>query len=209
MQKNIIDWYYKPTSLDKNIVPTISRELETLYHYVYSLETTRKNTVACMFDDVDTIKKLCPALVGELQRLKLDQLLYYVVFTTSDPTLPAMPIHRDFNDPEVVCFGLNVPVKNCDKSFIAWYQADVGTDSKMPNYSLGTDGVGLATSVDEKNAKEIAKMTCDQPYWINNFVPHNGFALHSRTRIMSSIRFTPEINDLIRNGYFDKFLVEH
>jgi hypothetical protein len=117
-----------------------------------------------------------------------------------------MPIHRDYPDQNVVCFGLNIPVKNCQDSFIVWYDAKL-SDNKMPSYSLGTEKVGLAITVDEKNVQEIDRMTCDKPYWINNFVPHNGVALHNKTRIMSSIRFTPEINELIKNGYFDKFLV--
>lgn len=208
MQQNIIDWLYKPTTLDKKLISVISKELEILYAYVYSLDSTKKDTVACKFDDVKTIRSFCACLDSELQRLKIDQLLDHVVFTTCDPRLPSMPIHRDYYDQQVVCFGLNIPVTNCQDSFIVWYDANLLTESKMPEYSLGTAGVGQAIPADQKNAKEIARMTCDQPYWINNYVPHNGMALHKKTRIMSSIRFTPEINSLVLSGYFDKFLVE-
>lgn len=207
MQENIIDWLYKPTTLNKTLIPIISKELEMLYYYVYSLETTKKNTIASKFDDVSAIKKFCACLGNELQRLKIDELLDHVVFTTCNTVLPIMPIHRDYHDQNIVCFGLNIPVINCEDSFIVWYEANLMMQSKMPSYSLGTDGVAQAIPADESSAKEIARMSCDRPYWINNFVPHNGVSVHSSTRIMSSIRFTPEINDLIKNGYFDKFLV--
>jgi hypothetical protein len=209
MRQNVIDWLYKPTTLDKKLINVISKELEILYCFVYSLETTQKNTVACKFDDLQTIRKFCACLNGELERLKLHNLLDHVVFTTTSPSLPSMPIHRDYYDQNVVCFGLNIPVKNCENSFIVWYDAELMSNSKMPNYSLGTQGVAQAIPADETSAKELARMTCDQPYWVNNFVPHNGIALHSKTRIMSSIRFLPEINDLVKNGYFDKFLTKY
>jgi hypothetical protein len=205
--ENIIDWFYKPAPVNKTLVPTISKELEQLYYHVYSLETTKKNTMACVFHEVETIRKLCPCLYDELMRLQLDKLLYGVVFTTCDPSLPPMPIHRDYHDQKEVCFGLNIPTKNCHDSFIVWYDADLMFDKELPDYAHGTDLVKFSIPADERTAKEIARMTCDQPYWINNFVPHAVISLHNQTRIMSSIRFISEINTLVANGHFDKFLV--
>ena len=72
MQENIIDWLYKPTALNKKLIPVISKELEILYTYVYSLDSTKKDTVACKFDDVNTIKSFCACLDSELQRLKIE-----------------------------------------------------------------------------------------------------------------------------------------
>lgn len=116
------------------------------------------------------------------------------------------PIHRDFPSWKMRNIALNIPILNCHDSFTVWY------DAKLVEQNPAELGDNVYTKhsrkVDEASAVEIGRCDSTVPQWINVFVPHAPTVYHQLPRISVSIRFHPELFDLVSNGYFEENMVK-
>ena len=201
------DWLHLPAAINSDKLKDIQKELM----HLASASITDISSSPSQFinvDDLDLVKKLCPVLMGELKRLDLYDLLFMVSIITVRPGY-YFRIHVDYPDPTRLSFGLNIPVLNCKDSYTIWYDTKVIPHEYLPDYIVTSPLVSVAQPCDEKNAKEIDRVECSTPSWINNYVPHKPHCNHNKFRINSSLRFFNKIYELLDDGSFYEKLVKH
>lgn len=183
------DWLYQTPALDADALPLILKELIKLsVHTKSSLLVPYSSTFAVygiLPEERKNIFDWCPALIKELQRLKLLDSFYWVGFVSVDAS-KEFPPHIDTLD-----VGLNIPLFNCDDTYTVWYDAKI-LDQGFPDHVIGTPIVEKARIVDKKNAVEIGRVEANRPLWINTNVAHRPETHHDKLRMAASIRFFPE-----------------
>jgi hypothetical protein len=183
------DWLYQTPALDADALPLIHKELIKLsVHTKSSLLVPYSSTFAVygiLPEERKNIFDWCPALIQELQRLKLLDNFYWVGFVSVDAS-KEFPPHIDTLD-----VGLNIPLFNCDDTYTVWYDAKI-LDQGFPDHVIGSPLVEKARIVDKKNAVEIGRVEANRPLWLNTNVAHRPETHHDKLRMAASIRFYPE-----------------
>lgn len=183
------DWLYQTPALDADALPLIHKELIKLsVHTKSSLLVPYSSTFAVygiLPEERKNIFDWCPALIQELQRLKLLDIFYWVGFVSVDAS-KEFPPHIDTLD-----VGLNIPLFNCDDTYTVWYDAKI-LDQGFPDHVIGSPLVEKARIVDKKNAVEIGRVEANRPLWLNTNVAHRPETHHDKLRMAASIRFYPE-----------------
>jgi len=183
------DWLYQTPALDADALPLIHKELIKLsVHTKSSLLVPYSSTFAVygiLPEERKNIFDWCPALIQELQRLKLLDNFYWVGFVSVDAS-KEFPPHIDTLD-----VGLNIPLFNCDDTYTVWYDAKI-LDQGFPDHVIGSPLVEKARIVDKKNAVEIGRVEANRPLWPNTNVAHRPETHHDKLRMAASIRFYPE-----------------
>jgi hypothetical protein len=201
------DWLYKPANIDSTKLKTIQYELLKLSKKVIVNMTTAPSEFRVVADR-ELIKEFCPVYMEELKKLGLaDMIMFLALISVRSGSF--FPIHIDYPDPRRLSFGLNIPVLNCQDSYTVWYDAEPLPYKILPAHIVTSELVSTAIPVVEETAVEIARCDANVPHWINNYAPHKPICLHDNYRINSSMRFMPEIYEMIADGYFEKHLVKH
>lgn len=104
----------------------------------------------------------------------------------------SLPLHVDTLDWKRICYGLNVPVLNCDNTYTAFY------DAQLKERAYDDRERKTAYICEEKGAIEIDRVECDRPMWINHTIPHRPIMNHDKPRVMASLRFFPELHDVLK-----------
>lgn len=140
----------------------------------------------------ELIQNSVPSYVKLLDRLNvLDRWTYSAIVTTQGNQ--EFPIHVDSLEWESRCYGLNLPVLNCEDSYTVWYDATI-IDAPT---TYAEDPRNSARFCDISTAKEVCRMTATTPAWVNNSIPHRPVTNHTNLRAIISARFSPEVHDLI------------
>jgi hypothetical protein len=109
------------------------------------------------------------------------------------------PLHLDCNNdnpPQLINCGINIPITNCDDSYMEWYTGDYATSV---NAVTGNDGV--VRKFIELDWKEhptlIDKVIIDVPTLVKVNVPHKVTVI-DRTRSLITLRFqdNPAFDDI-------------
>jgi hypothetical protein len=140
--------------------------------------------------DTDYFKQNCPALCSYLKSINL----YDRWNRTGISKLDAggrLPLH---SDGRCRC-ALNVPILNCGDSYTIWYSAEVA-DSIKPVMINGAPTDATYIAYQEECAIEIDRVCSDQPLWVNVQTPHTGINYSDKTRMVLTLRFDPELDDI-------------
>lgn len=179
-------WYYKPieipeiVDIQKEIIPILPQILDP------------NEEVSFFYVDPDTISKASPSYVKMLVRLGLlDRWKYSAVVSTIGNK--EFPIHVDSTDWEERCYGLNLPILNCDHSDTVWYNADVIDTLVTDDY----DRRNSARFCSAEKATEICRMPANTTAWVNISEPHRPESKNHNLRVVISARFSPEVHDLL------------
>lgn len=103
-------------------------------------------------------------------------------------------IHVDQFDWTTVCYGLNIPVMNCEDSYTVWYDAellDENPSDDKPAYNNAPIIKPGTTPI------EIGRWAVKNPAWVNVSIPHCSVTEHNKPRALISARFDPEVHDLL------------
>ena len=198
-----IEWLYKPANLSQDYTKEI---LELFKIYVPDLEL-EKSTRFIAITEHDNFKQKCPNLYNKLCDWKLGNRLAEMAFIIVPPNAK-FPIHRDYPKWEFRNIGLLLPVLNCEDTYTAMYDAEVLPE--VVNEIVGDSSYSRRSQkVDEENAKELCRVPSDTPNWINVYQPHAPRSNHNKYRVTFSIRFRPELFDIIEDGSFEREMVKH
>lgn len=104
------------------------------------------------------------------------------------------PIHVDSHDWKDLCYGLNIPIINCDKTHVVWYDAEIESEIDPADQNYRDTA---RRQKENTNAKEIARMEISQPAWVNTSIPHRPVSTHRSPQILLSARFNPELHELL------------
>ena len=197
-----IEWLYKPANLNADYREEI---LELFKVYVPDLESEKSSRFIAITEH-DGFKQKCPNLYKKLCDWKIGDRLAEMAFIIVPPGV-TFPIHRDYPKWEFRNIGLLMPVINCEDSYTAMYDAEV--ISEVVNKIVGDSSYSRRSQrVNEETAKEIARVPSDTPHWINVFQPHAPRVNHDKYRVTFSIRFRPELFDVMEDGSFDRDMVK-
>jgi hypothetical protein len=103
------------------------------------------------------------------------------------------PIHIDCTDWEKRCYGLNLPVINCEGTYTVWY------DTEMQGNLSDDDALQAIVGMQKPGAAaiEIGRWDASKPAWVNNSIPHRPISTHELPRVVLSARFDPELHKLL------------
>lgn len=195
MNKNPIEWLYKKANIDiedhkieiynllQEVIPDLSKALNPQFILV----------------DHKIFENNCANIYEKLKHWGISDRLGEIGMIFQKGNIN--PIHRDFSNWRRRNIALNLPVLNCEKSYTVWYDAEV--IKPMPCRDGETVYAKHSLLVNEATAVEIDRCDSTIPHWINVYVPHTARVEHDKYRISLSIRFHPELFDIIKSGIFD------
>jgi hypothetical protein len=112
------------------------------------------------------------------------------------------PVHVDYVNNETF-LALNIPLINCENSYIVWYEADLENKLLLSDEKvLFSDDIVSGQPIYEsgnsmtcKNSTEILRTESVIPMLIHVGRPHRPIVEHENLRVLASIRFRPELTD--------------
>lgn len=180
------EWYYKPIT-----IPELSLIQEEVNKYLSDLISNQQE-IGFYYIKRDQIESLFPYYTLMLEKMGLlDRWSYSAIIATEGHK--EFPIHVDALDWKNRCFGLNIPILNCQDSWTVWYDADVDLSPTTDEY----DSRNSARFCSTKNAVELCRMSALTPAWINISIPHRPVTEHNQLRVILSARFSPEVHDIL------------
>ena len=99
-----------------------------------------------------------------------------------------------------------MPVLNCENTYTAFYDAEVLEDT-LKDLVGNNPYANRSQKVNETTAQEIGRCDSTDAHWINVYQPHAPRSNHDQYRVTFSMRFRPELFDLMSSGEFDRELV--
>lgn len=181
-------WYFKP--IDVPELTDIQSEIIKILPQLILPDAE----FAFFYIEREQIEDAVPSYRAMLSRLNLlDRWTYSAVVATQGEK--KFPIHVDSLDWENRCYGLNLPILNCEDSYTVWYDAIMS--DLTPSSSSSDDPRASTRFYDTKTAKEVCRMPATTSAWVNNSIPHCPVTNHTNFRAIISARFGPEVHDLI------------
>ena len=207
--KKQIDWLYKPANVSAD---KYNGELMNLIHAV---NPNFESTAGRQFYPVDheLFKKTCPDLMSLITKWGLQDRLSEVAIIWLNKGAK-FGIHRDFPSWRARNLALNIPIINCNNSYTVWYDVELAKEKDAELQSLDTtygdnNYIKHTQAVkDESKAVEIARIESNRCWWVNVFQPHAPVVNHDNFRALLSVRFWPEIFDVLASGQFDQEFVD-
>lgn len=138
------------------------------------------------------IEEFSPTYVDYIKSLGLlDRWIFSLIITVSN--ISEESIHVDTQNFNYRCYGLNLPLINCENTYTVWYE---GTLDQTP---VETENKRLKSSryIDKSLPyHEIGRLEVTQPAWVNVCIPHKPENNNQKPRAVISARFTPEVHDI-------------
>lgn len=116
-------------------------------------------------------------------------------------------IHYDFVLPAEKYMALNIPLLNCENSFIVWYSGEPGEKIKVRSYNNNTNEIVFSENdnnpgliIDNAHwvqgqTDELIRVECIEPMLVHTGQPHQPEVHHNHLRVLLSLRFNPELSD--------------
>lgn len=150
------------------------------------------------FIEHDIIKNEIPELYEFFDKNNLSPWCFVVLIRNPQVTAP---IHVDGDGEFPIVLALNLPVFNCDNTYMHWF--DIPASQFEFIEDRGNKYKSLPLDYDWKQHKPIESLELTHPCMVRVNVPHNIINDQDNTRAILSIRFNPtpfhmwpeEIND--------------
>lgn len=182
-------WLYKPVDvpnlkeIQQELIPVLEKEVPNY--------TQIPNKFAYVLrDKIEPYAPLYTQFINSLGLL--DRWHYSAFIMVSNGNL--FPIHVDSLNWQTRCYGLNLPLVNCEDSYTVFYDAEIDS-SEITERNNPTNSARVIK--DDTIAVEIGRWDASKPAWINIRIPHNPVANHNNPRVLISARFRPEIHDIL------------
>ena len=189
-------WVYKPINVPK--LDQIKKEFQRIHEKFYSnlmSDWVEQKLMSHLFRiDHKYVKLFAPTYIEFLKELNLyDRWLEVAFSPTVGPYNNAKEsiVHVDDYDWKVRSYALNMPVQNCHDSYTVFYKTkkSEGTRGIMPWYP------DAPCFLDHELDGELARLSADQPAWVNVNTPHRPESAHELPRLIITTRFSPEIHE--------------
>lgn len=185
------NWFFKEIS-----VPELADIQREIFQIITTL-ITDDSEIKFFYIDRTLLETGAPSYTKFLNRLGiLDRWKYSAIITTQGNE--KFPIHVDAIDWKNRCYGLNLPILNCEDSDTVWYDADIVNEL----VTTESDYRNSARLCKTDSAREVCRMPSTTPAWINISIPHRPETKHSDLRIVISARFTPEVHEIFNENIF-------
>ncbi len=181
-------WLYKPievknlAQIQNEILPILLRKMPNFIHEPYDF-------FQLLPEDIITY---APSYVEFIKTFGIYERWYMSAVITTNKGID-FPIHVDSRDWNTVCYGLNIPIINCEGSYTVWYDTEIGG----PFHPPGDFRERACHQKEGSPAKEIGRWDANKPAWINVSIPHRPESAHIKPRAVLSARFEPDLHDLL------------
>ena len=181
-------WLYKPVEVDnlkeiqREIIPIIFKKIPNFLHMPPEFVPIMR----------DEIEPFAPCYTEFIKNHAVISQWSWCAIITTNLNLD-FPIHVDSTDWEKRCYGLNLPVINCEGTSTVWYDTEI-------HGNVYDDLDFRAVARMQKPgapAVEIGRWDTNKPAWINTSVPHRPVSTHGLPRAVLSARFDPELHELL------------
>ena len=181
-------WLYKPVEVDnlkeiqREIIPIIFKKIPNFLHMPPEFVPIMR----------DEIEPFAPCYTEFIKNHAVISQWSWCAIITTNLNLD-FPIHVDSTDWEKRCYGLNIPVINCEGTFTVWY------DTEIQGNRYDDSDFRAVARVQKPGAPavEIGRWDTNTPAWINTSVPHRPVSTHKLPRAVLSARFDPELHELL------------
>lgn len=179
---------YKPISVDN--LEAIQQELvPVLYKEIPNFDSAGSQFVYVLREKIEPHAPLYTKFIESLG--VLDRWHYSAFVTTNTDSLF---VHVDSLTWRTRCYGLNLPLVNCEGTYTVFYDAEINDQP----FCDSSDPINSAKKIKPgTSAREIARVEATTPMWVNTCIPHAPVTTHSRPRAIISARFRPELHDLL------------
>jgi hypothetical protein len=196
-------WFYKPIQIDN--LEEIQKELvPIIYNKIPNSDISFPKFIIVQRHEIQPVAPIYTNFIRSLGIL--DKWIYSAIISTNN-NVPSFPIHIDSDKWLETCYGLNIPVLNCEESYTVWYNAEIEYNPNLLDLTLATYNItqsrmskkqtSARMAKNETSATEIARWHMKDPAWINVSIPHRPVSNHSKFRAVLSARFEPELHDLL------------
>ena len=185
-------WFYKPIQIE-NLEAIQQELLKVLYKKIPNFDEAAPLFHYTTREEVEPYAPLYTELIRSLGLL--DKWIASPIITTNHQY--AFPIHIDNADWLTNCYGLNIPIINCEDTYTVWYDAEIQEERPELDKSNPKNVSRLVKR--GTPATEIARWHMKDPAWINVSIPHAPVSNHNKPRALLSARFSPEIHDIMYN----------
>ena len=183
-------WFYKLIEIEN--LEEIQEELKSVLYKMYpSFDNAKPNYV---YHPRHTIETLVPKYMQCMDSLGvLDRWRGSAIISTNNGL--KFPIHVDSENWLDICYGLNIPVINCEGTYTVWYDATISNEyADEP----GVPKNALTKYIDKnKPIIEIERLETIHAAWVNVSIPHAPVSTHNKPRAIFSARFAPELHDIL------------
>lgn len=184
---------YKKFEIDQEILSAIRSEV--LHHINPCLIIVDKDKTQFVPCDTEKLKALCPSLCSYLKSRNLLDRWARTGFVKLPPHGNLFP-HIDNPYIPNRKWTINIPIKNCEESYTVFYTATQKVmDKKRNNNIHGNLVQKIDFSPDE--ITEIDRVKTDSPYYCNVSVIHGARNITDEERLLLSLRFEPDIEDIV------------
>ena len=182
-------WRYKPITVDN--LEAIQAELLPILNREYPAFETGKPTFCFVLRE--KIEPFAPLYTKFIDSFGILDRWHYSAFITITADYN-FPIHVDSLNWQSRCYGLNIPLINCEDTYTVFYDVEIESEDVFGK----SDPMNSSRIIKKDTiATEIDRMPASQPAWVNTSIPHTPVSLHNRPRAIISARFRPELHDLI------------
>jgi hypothetical protein len=186
-------WLYKLVTIEK--LEQIQKELVPLLYKFNPHFDIPQDKIGYLPIEKKDIEKFAPTYVEYIDSLNLlDRWTFSLIITVSN--ISEESIHVDTQNYNYRCYGLNLPLINCENTYTVWYE---GTLDQTPVETLNPR-LKSSRYID-KNLPyhEIGRLEVTNPAWVNVCIPHKPENNNTKPRAVISTRFTPEVHDIFEN----------
>jgi hypothetical protein len=204
-------WFYKPIHIEN--LEEIQKELKIILYK--NFPNLRDAPPQFIYSGREKIEPFAPLLTEYVKSIGLLDEWYAAHIITTNYHYK-FPIHIDDPNWYRNCYGLNIPIMNCEDTYTVWYDTEIGDDScfdtsnplnvaklikssEPPAHDLSNwkDNIANWKGVP---STEIARYHMKGPAWINVSIPHAPVSNHKKFRAVISLRFDQtNLHDMLYN----------
>jgi hypothetical protein len=181
-------WLYKPIEVEN--LKEIQREIiPIIYKKIPNFFTAEPQFIHIMRDEIEPF---APLYTEFIKKFGIIEQWHWCAIITTNLGID-FDIHVDSTDWETRCYGLNLPMVNCEGTHTVWYDAEIESPFFDENDFRSVARVQKANTI----ATEIGRWDMSKPAWINTSIPHRPESTHRRPRAIISARFDPELHEML------------
>ena len=184
------DWLYK--LVDVANLEQIQKELVPILYNKYPTFDIPSETIKYVPVARNEIELNAPAYTNYIKSLGLiNKWTFSLIIIVSN--ISEENIHVDHTDYNQRCYGLNLPLINCEDTYTVWYNATLENESPTDIKSL-QNARNIKTDLPYN---EIGRLEVSNSAWINVSIPHVAENKKDKPRALISARFNPEVHSLL------------
>ena len=189
-------WCYKSVTV-LNLLEIQNELKQILYKIMPEFDNYNSTIIKYIPLERKDIEPYCPLYTEYIKSLGLiDRWNFSLlsIIANSSKEYSENNIHVDTENWQYRCYGLNLPIVNCEGTYTVWYEGSLEDNNATADNQRLKSARFLRTDLPYH---EIARIESSNPAWVNVSIPHVAMSTHGKPRAAFSARFNPEVHDIL------------